>query len=157
MHPLILLKAGIISQYASWKAVFFVIAGCSLAISLCGILIIPKDIKNIEVTRITLALRIDWLGAFLVTSGLLLLIVGLSEGNVPSEGWKAPMVPAFIVVGLVLIAGFICYEHYLETKSTREPLMPVSIFGNKRFSIGMGVTLFFYCAFNNFLIYATYL
>lgn len=119
---------------------------------------IPKDFpRDISVSRSTLVSRIDWVGAFVVTSGLLLLIVGLSEGNDPKTGWSKPFVLAILVLSVLLITGFCFWEHYLESKSTRDPLMPISVFKNKHFSIGMIIAFLFYGAFNNYLIYATYL
>lgn len=32
--------------------------------------------------------RVDWLGAFLGTSGLILIVFALSDGNVAPDGWK---------------------------------------------------------------------
>ena len=34
--------------------------------------------------------RVDWLGAFLVTAGLVLIVFVLSDGEVAPNGWKTP-------------------------------------------------------------------
>jgi Na+/melibiose symporter-like transporter len=97
---------------------------------------------------------IDWLGAVLVTVGLLALLFALTEGNV--VGWSTPYIPALIVVSVVLIALFTVWQWHLERKGGRPPLMKVSIFRNKKFSAAMIIMMLFFSSFNGYLVYATY-
>lgn len=141
------------SQYASWKAVFYVIAGASFAISIAAIFVIPKESKK-NSPDAPRASGVDWLGAFLFTSGLLLLLIGLSEGV--SEGWQTPFVIAILVISVIFLVSFLFWQRYLERKGD-EPLMRVSTFGNARFSIAMIIVFLFSAGFTNFLVYSTYL
>ncbi len=47
-----------------------------------GLLSIPKDEPSTEADR-----RIDWLGAFLITAGLVLIVFVLSDGEIAPNKW----------------------------------------------------------------------
>ncbi|KAH8816390.1 major facilitator superfamily-domain-containing protein [Xylogone sp. PMI_703] len=149
------LVAGIFSQFTSWKVAFYVMAGAALAIGANGLYVIPRENPPQQViSKITLVMNIDWLGAFLFTSGLLLLLTGLSEGA--SAGWKTSYVIAMVVVSVLLLTLFSLWEYHLEQKTAREPLMKLSTFRHGRFSIAMIIVTVFSSSFTNFLVYTTY-
>ncbi|ESZ90514.1 hypothetical protein SBOR_9100 [Sclerotinia borealis F-4128] len=148
------LLGGIISQWASWKVVFFVIAGASLTIAVSAIIVVPNEPPRGDDEDTMRASGIDWIGAFLFTAGLLLLLVGLSQGG--SSGWEAASVIAIIVISGCLLIGFVLWEHDRETKTTKEPLMRVSTFRHKQFSIAMIIITLFSAGFTNFCLYTTY-
>ena len=50
-----------------------------------GLIFIENDVLSGKVDK-----RIDWLGAFLVTSGLILIIFALSQGKYALQGWATP-------------------------------------------------------------------
>jgi hypothetical protein len=50
-----------------------------------GLISIDEDVPSEEVDK-----GIDWLGAFLVTGGLILIIFILSQGQNASQGWATP-------------------------------------------------------------------
>jgi hypothetical protein len=135
--------------------VFFVIAGASFIVSAIAVFVIPKEPPRCENSvDHPRASGVDWIGAFLFTSGLLLLLIGLSEGV--SQGWKTPFVIAILAVSVVFLGSFIFWQKNLEQKSA-EPLMRVSIFKNGRFSFAMVIVCLFSAGFTNFLVYSTYL
>ncbi|KAL2060716.1 hypothetical protein VTL71DRAFT_9357 [Oculimacula yallundae] len=149
------LLGGIIDEYASWKVVFFVIAGSASLIGITAIFIIPKESPRAESTSDgSRASSIDWIGALLFTVGCLLLLISLSEGA--SLGWKTPFVIALLVLSFLSLGMFGSWEHYLETRE-KEPLMRISTFKNGRFSISMMIVFIFSAGFTNFLVYSTYL
>jgi hypothetical protein len=49
---------------------------------LAGFIFFDSDLPSEEVDK-----RIDWLGGFLVTTGLVFIVVVLSEGELASQGW----------------------------------------------------------------------
>ncbi|KAM4059804.1 major facilitator superfamily protein [Hirsutella rhossiliensis] len=108
---------------------------------------------------------IDWIGAGLITTGLVALMFALTEGS--AAGWSTPWVPATIAASLLVIAGFVLWQRHLERLDRRggrrrhrllgpPPLMKVSMFGNARFSAVMVIMGLFFASFNSFLVYATY-
>lgn len=146
------LLGGLISQYASWKVVFYALAAASFLTFVAGVFVIPKDPpKGRDAPR---ASSVDWPGAALFTIGLLLLLIALSEGV--SGGWKSPIFISFLVVSIAMLTSFIFLEHYLETKTTREPMMRISTFKHARFSCAMVIVMCFSASFTSFLVYSTY-
>ncbi|KAG7287685.1 hypothetical protein NEMBOFW57_007198 [Staphylotrichum longicolle] len=97
---------------------------------------------------------IDWLGAFLITVGLLALLFALTEGNV--VGWSTPWIPVVIVVSIILVALFTFWQHHLEKTGKLAPIMKVSSFRDPQFSAAMAIMALFFSSFNGFLVYATY-
>lgn len=77
---------GVLTQVTKpqWRSSFFFTAGIGLLSFIGAIISIDKDTHHkIESDR-----RVDWLGAFLVTAGLVLVIFVLSDGEAASNGWK---------------------------------------------------------------------
>lgn len=93
---------------------------------------------------------VDWIGGTLITVGLIILLFALSEGNV--VGWSIPWVPTLIVISLLIVFAFGYWQHYLETKTQRRPLMKMSIFKNRKFLWANVVMALFFSSFNNFLV-----
>ncbi|KAI0478222.1 major facilitator superfamily transporter [Xylaria cf. heliscus] len=150
------LIAGFIASATSWKWVFGTLGGLGVVVTAAGVFFIPQPPASSIPPRKGLALleSVDWLGGFLVTAGLLALLFALTEGNV--VGWSTPWVPVLIVVALILLGVFYAWQWYQENRTTRRPLIKVSIFRNGRFCAGLGIMALFFACFNNFIVYATY-
>ncbi|CAJ0545993.1 Ff.00g094660.m01.CDS01 [Fusarium sp. VM40] len=151
------LVSGLIAQWASWKWVFGALAIMAGMIAVAGIFCIPPPPPELQPARDNLRAKtaaIDWIGATLITCGLLALMFALTEGNI--VGWTAPWIPTLIVVSFGIIVAFFFWQRYLEQKTTRPPLVKVSIFNNLRFTAVMLIMGLFFGGFNNYLIYATY-
>ena len=129
------------------------IAGAAFVIGIAALFVIPKPPPKDPDANGPKASGVDWTGAFLFTSGTLLLLIALSEGV--SQGWRTPFVIAILIVSIVFIASFLFWQHRLEMTS-REPLMRVSTFKNMRFSCAMFIIFIFSAGFTNFLVYSTY-
>jgi hypothetical protein len=105
-----------------------------------GLISIDNDVPSEEVDK-----RIDWLGAFLVTAGLVLIVFVLSQGELAPQGWSTPCkrsstykcfkivifpgVPDIIVLlilGVILMGLFFYWQHYLE-KIHDNPESPFSL------------------------------
>ncbi|CAK3743617.1 drug resistance [Lecanosticta acicola] len=143
---------GVVGQYATWKWAFWILAILAALVTLAGWYLIPLPTAPPAESKVKNA--VDWVGGVLVTVGLVILLFALTEGNV--VGWSTPWIPVLIVVSILLVAAFVLWQLYLENKTTRRPLMKVSIFKNLRVSAAMLVMTFFFAGFNSFLIFATY-
>ncbi|KAF2092028.1 MFS general substrate transporter [Saccharata proteae CBS 121410] len=144
---------GLIGEYLTWRWVFWVMAIMAAVVTTAGYFVIPAPpIATAPPASVKSA--VDWFGGMLITVGLMVLLFALTEGNV--VGWSTPWVPVLIVVAVILIALFVVWQRYLETRTARRPLVKVSIFSNLRFSAAMAIMALFFAAFSNFLIYATY-
>lgn len=148
---LTLAKGGVVSQYLSWKWVFWIIGIVAAMGTAAGYFVVPMPPLQDEPS---MRKTVDWTGGTLITVGLIILLFALSEGNV--VGWKTPWVPTLIVVSLIIVGIFGYWQHYLETKTQRRPLMKMSIFKNKKFTWANVLMALFFSSFNNYLIYATY-
>ncbi|KAK4888457.1 hypothetical protein LTR28_002941, partial [Elasticomyces elasticus] len=124
------------------------------AVTAAGLMIIPVPHIRVDASVKDLSSKIDWIGGTLITISLLALMFALTEGNV--VGWKTPWVPVLIVVSILLIAVFVIWQLYLEKRTTRSPLMKVTIFKKLKVSAANVVMLLFFASFNNFLVFATY-
>ena len=82
------------------------------------------------------AVRLDPLGLVLSSAGMLLLIWGVVDG--PDRGWTSARVVSMLVTGAALIAAFIVWQ-----SRTRSPMMPLSLFRSRGFSLVNAVTLTF--------------
>ena len=148
------LIAGFIAEYTSWKWVFGTIAIMAAVIAVAGIVFIPPPKHTRKDEGATAKASVDWLGAFLITAGLLALLFALTEGNV--VGWSTPWIPVLIVVSVALVALFVLWQRRLEKGGERAPIMKVSVFRSKRFSAAMMTMALFFSSFNGYLVYATY-
>ncbi|KAI4908417.1 hypothetical protein J4E90_009042 [Alternaria incomplexa] len=142
---------GVVGEYLDWQWVFWlfgIIAGISTVASYFVIPIPPLGPEPV------LRNTVDWIGGSLITIGLVILVFALSEGNV--VGWSTPWVPVLIVLSLIIIGAFGFWQHYLEHKTERRPLMKMSIFKNGKFTAANVLMALFFSSFNNYLIFATY-
>ncbi|KAF2621611.1 MFS general substrate transporter [Macroventuria anomochaeta] len=142
---------GVVAEYLNWKWVFWIFGMVSAISTIASFFVIPlPPLQPEPVMRNT----VDWIGGTLITVGLIILLFALSEGNV--VGWSTPWVPTLIVVSLLIVVAFGFWQHYLETKTQKRPLMKMSIFKNRKFTWANVLMGLFFSSFNNYLIFATY-
>ncbi|KIM37309.1 hypothetical protein M413DRAFT_448602 [Hebeloma cylindrosporum] len=122
---------GILTAFTpkTWRSSFYLLSGMTFLCFVVGLIFIDDDVPSEEVDK-----RIDWLGALLVTSGLILIIFALSQGKNTLQGWATPYVIALLVLGVMLIGLFLLWQHYLEkvhddpfSSLTPPPLLKLSI------------------------------
>lgn len=65
-----------------------------------------------------LHIQLDGLGTFFSVSGLILLVYGLTTGNI--HGWDKADVIATLVVAVILLAIFV----FVELKVSSDPILP---------------------------------
>ncbi|PNY29144.1 MFS-type transporter [Tolypocladium capitatum] len=155
------LLSGLVAEFSSWKWVFGVSAIMAGIVTIAGIVFIPpaplplNDATALGESKSASRPSIDWIGATLITVGLVGLIFAITEGNV--VGWRTPWVPVTIVASLLVVAAFVVWQRHLELGGGGgPPLVKVSIFGNLRFSAVMVIMCLFSASFSSFVIYATY-
>jgi len=145
-----------LTEYASWQWIFYIVAFMSAVVTAAAYFVIPCPKKSPSVTPVKRP-TLDCFGALLITLSLVLLIFALSQGNTGTDGWTKPYIPSLLLVFVILFMTFIAWEWWLENKTQLEPLMRISIWSNRGFSISMVVTGFFWASFNNYMIYSTFL
>ncbi|KAM0751514.1 putative efflux transporter [Meredithblackwellia eburnea MCA 4105] len=141
---------GIFAQYATWRAVFWFSAGFALMLVVCGYFFIPPDRKrHLDEDR-----SIDWIGAALVTSGLVLATFALADGSSAAKGWKTPYIPALLVVGVILLATFWFWERHLEYSTNKKPLMRTSLWFKGRFAAVQLLACLGWSGFSSFMFFS---
>ena len=115
------LAGGWLIQIASWPAIFFV----NLPV---GILALALGVPLLAESRNPNARRIDLPGQVLVTGTLVFLVMALIEGS--SQGWTSPLILGLFSGSAVLLAAFLLVE-----VRVREPMVPLSLFSNRVFSV----------------------
>ncbi|EJU05737.1 hypothetical protein DACRYDRAFT_20129 [Dacryopinax primogenitus] len=148
-----LVLGGILTQYAaiSWRAIFFVMAGIG-ALTLIGAWFsFPPDAPLAEDRRV------DWTGALLITVGLVLFTFVLGQGEIAPQGWRTPYIIALLVVGLMMIFLFILWEYHVEFRTSRPPLMRLSLWARAggRFAAVQLIGFLAWSAFATFSFWAT--
>ncbi|KAL4074935.1 major facilitator superfamily domain-containing protein [Scleroderma yunnanense] len=114
---------GVVTQYSDdhWRGTFFVAAGLAALTFLGGTISMEADKVDNNTDR-----RVDWIGATLVTVGLVLIVFVLGEGEIASKGWNTPYIIACLILGVLLVGVFLFWEHHLE-KALSDPHRPKSI------------------------------
>jgi EmrB/QacA subfamily drug resistance transporter len=126
---------GVLVDQASWRWVFFI----NVPLAAAAVLIALRHLPAQEAGGRALGEQLDMPGAATSTIGLGLLVYGLIEG--PQVGFHQATVAAAIAVGLVLLAAF----GVLEARRER-PMLPLSIFRVRDFTVANLTTLLVYAA-----------
>ncbi|KAJ7878874.1 efflux transporter [Mycena olivaceomarginata] len=146
---------GLLTQYtkASWRSPFYLIAGISCLCALGGFLVIDADVPSTEKDK-----RVDWMGAFLVTTGLVLLVFVLGQGSLATNGWKTGYIIALLIVSVLFLVMFILWQHYLEKNEGkhRPPLMKLSLWSRAKgkFAVMQAIAFFQWAAFLSWYFWA---
>ncbi len=140
--------AGLIGEYTIWGAYFWIGTALTIITGITAALTIPSDMEE----RRGLGIKMDWLGAVLSSSGLILFTYAIVDSSHAPQQWKTPYIYILFIVGsLLLIAA-----GYVECYVASNPLLPPSLFRVPRMP-ALIVGLFFnYGSLGIFLFYATF-
>ncbi|CAE6415647.1 unnamed protein product [Rhizoctonia solani] len=145
---------GVMTEYTSvaWRGVFYVSAGISGVTMLAAALAIHKDKPSTEKDR-----RVDWVGAAISTTALVLLTFSLAQSSSAKNGWKTPYIPVILVISVLLLGCFIAWEHYLETRTTHPPLMRLGLWtrAKGRFATMQLIVFFGWACFTTWIFFVT--
>lgn len=135
-----LILGGILSYTIGWRWIFYISAICSLAMFIIGFLYVPNFPRDEEAAD-----KVDVVGFFLVTSGFILIIYALSDGQ-----WHLARDPVTLALGVALIAILL----FWETK-TDHPLLKPSWWRRPNFAIAFAISFFQYTSFVGYIYVAT--
>lgn len=120
------LLGGILTDSLGWEWIFFV----NLPVGIIGLLLAAVLVPTVE----THDHRFDWVGVVLSAVGLSALVFGIQEGE--SYHW-APWIWVLIASGVVVLVLFVWWQ----ARTEGEPLVPLSLFRDRNFSISnVGIT-----------------
>lgn len=117
-----LLFGGFVTEALGWRYIFRIAVGVTAPLGLIGCFYLPKDRREGSAKP-----SLDFLGAALSTSGLILLSFVLSSGG--EYGWNKAFIIALLVISVIMLGVFT----YVE-KKVRNPIMPMSLWKIKNFA-----------------------
>jgi len=112
-----LILGGVLTQYVSWRWVFFVNLPIA-AIAVVGALLVVPDSRDSE------AQGFDVPGAVLVTGGLMSLVFALVKGK--DAGWTSAQTLGTLALSAALLVGFVQVQ-----RRVRSPLVPFRLFASR--------------------------
>ncbi len=109
------LLGGLLTEYLNWRWNFFVNVPVAIAVVIAALYLIPESKADLDHSQLDLP------GALLVTSGLMLLVYGLTKA--PGFGWTSSRTIVYLAGAAILLISFV-----LNERKTDHPLVPFSIF-----------------------------
>ncbi|KFY97626.1 hypothetical protein V500_01972 [Pseudogymnoascus sp. VKM F-4518 (FW-2643)] len=140
--------AGVTGQYTTWGWFFWIGMFLSLITATTSYFYIPSDIKE----RRALGIKMDWLGAILIVTGLTLFTFAIIDSSHAPQGWKTPYIYALFIVGCLLLLAAVYVEGYVAA----DPLLPASIFKVRCMTPLVCALFFTYGSLGLFLLFATF-
>ncbi|KAI9811995.1 MAG: hypothetical protein M1827_004887 [Pycnora praestabilis] len=133
--------SGLIIKYTDWKWIFFFLA--LIAVWVFGNLwaLLPHE------TPVDRQGKIDWIGATLGTSGL--IIFNAAWNQAPTVGWSNPYEVALLLVAVALFGVFTLWE----AKYAHTPIMPLNIWRAPSFALVILSVLLTFMSFGIMLWY----
>ncbi|EED17304.1 MFS multidrug transporter, putative [Talaromyces stipitatus ATCC 10500] len=126
--------SGIASQVGNWRIALWTLAVIYAIFTLLAVWTVPSDPPKAKAELNWQSMKkLDPIGMLLAISGIALFSTALSTAGDASNGWKTPYVILLLVLGVVLIAGFLSWESIYST-----PLMPLYVWQDRNFSLLMG-------------------
>lgn len=126
---------GWITQYSTWRWVFYVNLPVGIAAMLVLIFLMPTLRGN------TQKVSIDYIGAALLVLGTVPLLLGFTWAGV-QYAWNSPQIIGIFAGSVVVLAGFVFYEAWLERRGG-QPIIEPSLFKNRIFTVSAIVTAIF--------------
>jgi EmrB/QacA subfamily drug resistance transporter len=111
-----------------------------------GILAVAASAVLVRESRAPHPPKLDPVGVSLISAALLLLLYPLVEGR--QLGWPVWTFVSMAAAAPVL-AGFIAYER-VKTRRDGSPLVPLSLFRDRGFSVGMAIAIAFFLGIASF-------
>ena len=137
------LAGGELLQISSWRVIFLInlplVAICVTLI----LAVIPRAKPRRETAR-----RIDFPGGLLCALGLGGPVFALIEQ--PRLGWTSPAVIVPLIAGVVLLVCFALHE-----SRARDPMLPLTLFRRRNFSVGNIETLSMYAGLSILFFFLT--
>ncbi|MCW2809027.1 MAG: drug resistance transporter, EmrB/QacA subfamily [Marmoricola sp.] len=116
---------GVLVDALGWEWIFFI----NVPVGIVGFVIAWRLVPSLPTNNH----RFDWLGVALSGVAMFMLVFGIQEGHQFDWGTIAgPIsVPALIIGGVLVLAAFVWWQ----SRNTQEPLVPLSLFRDRNFSL----------------------
>lgn len=125
-----------------WRAIFYVNLPVGLVALALGLAKIPES-------KADGAQRLDVVGATILSAGLFSLILPLVIGR--EHDWPTWSLALLGLSPLILI-GFALYESKLSNDPAKSPLVPMRLFKERSFSVGLLISIVFFAGIPSFFM-----
>ncbi|KAG9767725.1 putative transporter, partial [Aureobasidium melanogenum] len=123
--------SGVVMQISTWRAAFWVMSVIYAFFTLAAWWTTPHDVEqSLGGLNMETFVKFDLLGALLAVAGIAMFTASMTLAGDAPDGWKTPYVIALLVVGVVLISGFIYWQGVF-----RYPLMPLKVWRDRNFTL----------------------
>ncbi|WWC69543.1 uncharacterized protein I206_103485 [Kwoniella pini CBS 10737] len=135
----------------TWRSALWFLSGLGFVATITAYFVIPWDSSH------TKDKSLDWPGAMLVTSGLVLIQYVISAGQSAPNGWKTSYIIIFIILGVLLLVAFFLWEKRVIDKGNKPPLMRLQLWtrSNGRLSAVYFIGFSAWLSFSSILYYGT--
>ena len=134
------LIAGLLTDALSWRWVFFV----NVPVALLAMFVTRRHVaESARGDRIAL----DYPGIAALSAGVVLILIGLDVGT--EAGFDDPWVITMMVLGVLLLAGFVL----VERRRGDDALVPRRVLSSRQFSAAVGSIVFMSSVFFAVLVY----
>src|SRR5271155_2050221 len=131
------LAGGALVTGVSWRFVFVLNVPMALLV-LVAVRHVPESVDE------TASRHVDVVGAFLTVLGLSSATYALIEG--PTQGSNTAVISALAIIGVAALLGFVLFE-----RRSRHPMLPLSLFSSRQFTISNLLTFVVYAALGGVL------
>jgi MFS transporter, DHA2 family, methylenomycin A resistance protein len=132
---------GILVELFSWSAVFWV----NVPVGIIGLVLVITGVRE---SRNPYARRLDLGGAVLIAAGLCVLTFAIVESE--DIGWTSVTMIALLAAASVLLVSFLVVESRVH-----EPMVPLGLFRDSRFTVSCGVYAIMYLALASTFFFVT--
>ncbi|HEX3591751.1 MAG TPA: MDR family MFS transporter [Pseudonocardiaceae bacterium] len=116
------LVGGVLTDHLSWRFVFYI----NIPLGIAALLVTGLAMK---LPRRRIQARIDYIGAILLTVGIVSLTLAASWGG-SQYAWGSWQIVSLFAIAAVFLVGFV----YAEGK-VAEPILPLRLFRNRNFTV----------------------
>ncbi|MQY27882.1 MFS transporter [Nocardia aurantia] len=120
--------SGVLIDHFDWQAMFWFLAAFTLVLTPLVIAIVPESPLRVKQ-------RIDPFGAVMLSGGALLILLYLDNGQ--TWGWTRVSALAYVIAGVLLLAGFFVVELRVA-----QPIMDMKLLLNPKVSVVLLMTFF---------------
>lgn len=137
------LLGGLLTEYLSWRWVFWL----NLPVAIIGIICLIKAMPPVEKTK---PFKLDWLGFIFITGAMLSLVLALMEAV--NWGWTSIITLSLLLLSMLCLGLFIWQE-----KFQKHPFIELSLFRNLAFLYSSLNLVIIQCVGMAFIFWAIYL
>ena len=127
---------GWITEYSTWRWIFYVNLPIGIAALLVLIFLMPA-LRSKNVGKV----HIDYTGAALLVLGTVALLLGFTWAGT-QYAWLSPQIISLFAGSVIALTAFVLYEVMLERRGG-QPIIEPSLFKNSIFSVSTIVTTIF--------------